>query len=122
MLGIDLLMKFIILGNKIIIMRQLTIFIALISIFSCETCREHFLKKNINGIVKKKYISKNHNAHYIELKYRKGNTNLFVAYDDEVPGLWKFLQKGDSIVKPKGDSIFVVIRNKNAYKFRVACK
>ena len=74
------------------------------------------IAKNLKGIVIKKFIDKE--EHLLETCIIKSeNEYERFIFDLDKSGVFDYVQVGDSIYKPKGDSTIVIIRDKQISHF-----
>lgn len=74
------------------------------------------LKLSFNGIVIDKFVdSVNHNYKTILIKENLDTTRFIFDFDRT--NTFHYIKTGDSIIKDKGDSAILIIRNKNRKEF-----
>ena len=107
----------IILGILIMIVLALIILTYDKDLYKNYACIKHkeFFKEKWEGIVNEKYLdNSNHNAETIRLQ---SQINYVMFMDGSA--FFKFIEKGDSIVKITNTDIINVYRNGNKYEFKI---
>jgi len=74
------------------------------------------ISKEFNSIVINKYIDKENHGYNTCLFKNKDNTIKFIFGFDR-SGLFEYIEIGDSIIKPSGDSLVIVKRNEIVKEF-----
>ena len=90
----------------------------------CKQFEKQLRLEEFHGLVDHKYIDKNHALPKIILLERNKTTtftSIFPLKRYQV-NIYDFVEKGDSVIKTKGDTFVTVIREDKKYMFQLKCK
>ena len=96
--------------------KKLIIILLILSTFfiSCSGWNSHKKKvliENVSGIVINKYIDHSDHGNRVA-KYKNGTDTLECSLEGWEDGIWKYVQIGDSIIKPM-DSLSIIVKKQD---------